>query len=370
MFKQLLVLSGIATICAVVNHTADYVIIAMFWWTDLYRPVTVPNYDAVGGLSYYTLLLVVQIAIAAVPAFLFISGFFIATMTGRNHERIGWKPIFRRIKFLIWPYLLWSLVIIFISIILDGKEFDLRGLPLVLISGSATGAFYYIPLLILLYLLSPFMSPIAKHRPWLLLAEGVLLLGLVVIARYAFFLGWSVGRLDSFFTLFRNSQFSANFIWFALGMVIGFHLPSFKKRLVRVKWGLLVTLIITYALALFEWRMLRLMTARPWLAPQSTAMNHLFMLVALLTYLAFANVSFPLSGQLSDVGSKAYGVYLIHIPALTIISKAVYHLAPKLLGHQILYMLILIIAGVGLPLLMMKVVSHSPASRYYQYIFG
>jgi peptidoglycan/LPS O-acetylase OafA/YrhL len=370
MIRQLLILSGLAAVCAVINHSAHYMIIAMFWWTDKYRPVAIPNYDAVGGVSYYVMLLVVQIAVVAVPAFLFISGFFIAAMTGRNHDRVGWKAVFSRIKFLIWPYLLWSLIVILLAILLEGETYTLRELAWALISGGATAAFYYIPLLILFYLLSPFISPIAKRRPWLLLAIAAVLLGLAVVARYAFFLEWPVGRLDALLVYFRNWQFPANFFWFALGMVIGFHLAAVKHRLVAAKWGLLAACLITYGLALAEWVMLTRLTERPWIAPQTTAMSQLFMLFTLLTYLAFANLTFPFSAQLGEIGSMAFGIYLIHIPVLTVTAKAVYHLIPAALGYLILFQLILVTAGIAIPVLMMKLAGRSPASRYYQYIFG
>lgn len=370
MVRQLLVLSGLAAIGAVINHSAHYMTIAMFWWTDRYRAVTAPNYDAVNSVGFYLMALVVPIAVTAVPAFLFISGFFIAAVTGRGHGRVGWKPVLSRIRSLIWPYLFWSLVIICMAVVLDGKTYTPRTILWALFTGGATAAFYYIPLLIFLYLLSPLISPIAKNNPWLLLSLGALLLVGAIVSRYAYFFDWDVGHLEPLFKFFRNWQFSANFLWFALGMVTGFHLVPFKKRLATYRWGLLIALIVVYGFVLLEWGMLRRVTGQQWIAPASTAMNQLLMLLLLLSYLAFANLSFPFSAQLGVVGSMAYGIYLIHIPVLTFATKAVYHLVPGLLGYYFLLELLLVTAGVVLPMLMMQMVCRSPAARYYQYIFG
>jgi peptidoglycan/LPS O-acetylase OafA/YrhL len=370
MVRQLLVLSGMAAIGAVINHSAHFVITDMFWWTDRYRAVTVPNFDAVAGISFYVQALIVPIAVTAVPAFLFISGFFVSAITRRDQKRVAWNPVLSRIRSLLWPYILWSLIIICLTAVLEDKTYTLRSLAWALVTGSATAAFYYIPLLILLYLLSPFVSPIAKDNPWLLIGFGALLLGCAIVSRYAYFYSWESPYLEVIFKFFRNWQFSANFFWFALGIVIGFHLMPVKKWLVRYRWWLLMAMCLSYVLALIEWNTLRYITGLQWLAQSSTALNQLFMLLLLLTYLAFTNITYPFSAQLGEVGSRAYGIYLIHIPVLTIMAKSMYHLVPALLGWYLVFQAILVVAGVGVPLLMMAVVCRSPISRYYQYIFG
>ena len=45
MNKRLLMLSGLAITAVAVNHAANWGFIALFWWTDRYRAVAVPNYD-------------------------------------------------------------------------------------------------------------------------------------------------------------------------------------------------------------------------------------------------------------------------------------------------------------------------------------
>lgn len=370
MIRRLLILSGLATIGAVINHSTHFVLLSMFWWTDLYRPVTVPNYDVGGSVSYYFLLLTTQIAIVAVPVFLFISGFFISAATGRKQKRIGWSAVFNRIKFLIVPYLIWSCVIILGNFILEGQAYDLRSILWALISGQATPAFYYIPLLIILYLLSPFLSPLAKYHPWLLLLIGFVLLAGTLLARYTFFLNWPTSTLEPYLAFLRNWQLPANFLWFVVGMVFGFHLGPVKKQLTKSRWILLLFLIMTYVLAIVEAEMVRWLLERPWNAPQVTVMSQLFIMFFLLTYIAFENVTFPFSSSLSSIGSKAYGVYLVHIPILIIIAKAIYHLAPNVLQYYILFQTILVVGGVGIPILIMHVVNRSPMSKYYQYMFG
>jgi len=46
----------------------------MFWWTDRYLPVSVPNFDQFGGPSYYFYRVLEQLVIFMIPAFFFVSG--------------------------------------------------------------------------------------------------------------------------------------------------------------------------------------------------------------------------------------------------------------------------------------------------------
>jgi hypothetical protein len=51
-------------------------------------------------------------------------------------------------------------------------------------------------------------------------------------------------------------------------------------------------------------------------------------------------------------------------------ARAIYHFLPALLGYQIVFQPILYAAGLGIPLLLMALVRHSPARRFYAYQFG
>ena len=62
------------------HHSTAYGLQAMFEWTNRYRDVAVPNFDQLGTLPYYVLMFARQFDAFGVPAFLFVSGFFIAFM--------------------------------------------------------------------------------------------------------------------------------------------------------------------------------------------------------------------------------------------------------------------------------------------------
>jgi hypothetical protein len=91
MIRRLLYLNGLAILAVILFHTSGMGFIAMFAWTHRYLPVTVPNYDLFGSSAYYGLRVVEGIVVFSIPAFLFISGFFIAFATGRTKSKVSWE---------------------------------------------------------------------------------------------------------------------------------------------------------------------------------------------------------------------------------------------------------------------------------------
>ena len=168
MIRRLLVLNGLAVIAAVLNHSIQWSITAMFWWTYRYRSVSVPNFDQAGGAAYWTIRLLDMIAVVAVPAFLFVSGFFVALACGGNQAIAGWKVVLNRVKNLLPAYLFWSFVIVGINLV-KGQQYTIPGLLGIIIHGSVAAPFYYVPVLIQCYLLAPILAALAKTRLKLLL---------------------------------------------------------------------------------------------------------------------------------------------------------------------------------------------------------
>ena len=160
MLKRLLYLNGLAALSVVLTHANTWAYIAMISWADRYRSVAVPSYDEVGSLAYYIMSILRGLTGFTIPTFLFVSGFFIAIATGRTQPTIPWKVVLTRIKYLLVPYLIWCLVIIFLNLMQGRTNTIIEYLQLIATGGIA-GPYYYVPLLIQFYLLSPFL-----RRPW------------------------------------------------------------------------------------------------------------------------------------------------------------------------------------------------------------
>ena len=98
MIRRLLLLNGFAAIGAVLYHATGWGYTAMFWWTDRYLPVDVPDFSQLGSVAYFSLRLVEQLIIFSIPSFLFVSGFFIAFATGKSQQTVSLKIVGTRIK--------------------------------------------------------------------------------------------------------------------------------------------------------------------------------------------------------------------------------------------------------------------------------
>jgi surface polysaccharide O-acyltransferase-like enzyme len=368
MTRRLLLLNGLAVICAVINHTVGWGYTSLFWWTDRYEAVTVPDFSQLGGVSYYGLRVLEQFVTFSLPAFLFVSGFFVAFAAGRAPS-LGWDKVAGRVRMLLIPYVLWSLAI-FIGRALEGTTDSPVGYVEQLLFGRAAIPYYYIPLLTQLFLLSPLIVRLVRVRPMAVLGAAGLLQLIVQVARYPVLLGKHVPAATWIWQHVPGWFFPHMVFWFVLGTFAGLHGATFKGWLARAKPALPWTTLALGAAGLLEWELLQSSSTRQWLTPTPTAVDSLYSGACILTFLAFAEVDVPARRQLDALGERSFGVYLAHAPVLELLSRSVYHLTPPLLGHQFLFQALLIGAGVGLPLLMMALVRRSPARPGYNYLFG
>ena len=164
MVRRLLLLNGFSILGVILYHSVGWGFVAMFSWAHRYMPVLSPNFDQIGGIPYYAMRFVEQLVVFTIPAFLFVSGFFVAFATGRMQSNIKWETIGARIKRMLIPYLIWSFVL-FGLFFIQGNLYTLQQYLRMLFTGQTNPAYYYVPLLIQFYLLSPLIVPLAK-RNW------------------------------------------------------------------------------------------------------------------------------------------------------------------------------------------------------------
>ena len=368
MARKLLILNGLAIIGVVLNHSASFGFIAMFWWAHRYLPVSSPNFDQMGNAAYYGLRFIEQLVAFSVPTFLFVSGFFIAFVAGKTPADI-WRIARTRIGVLVIPYLIWSVVTIAGRIIL-GENFALGELIRLVIFGQAAEHFYFIPLLLQLYLLSPWLIPAAR-KSWQGLLVGAALVQLLAQGVHYLVVLWiDTPAVSVLADLSPSWLFTSKVFWFCLGIVASLRLQPMMKWLGRAKWALLVAWAVFLLLGMIEWETLLARSGQVWIAYFDTVLDGLYAGAFILLFLGFENLTLPYSRQISDLGTKSYGIYLIHGLALTFTAKAVYQLVPAVLGYQIVFQPILVAAGLGIPLVLMALIKKSPVKKYYTYLFG
>lgn len=359
MTKRLLLLNGLAALMVVINHSASYGLNALFFWTDRYRDVAAPNFDAYGSFAYYALFITHEIAEFAIPAFLFVSGFFVAFAARTATAGVTWDFIFSRIKKLIIPFAIWSVIMIIL----------LRRFPPTV--QEVLTVYYYIPLIIQYYLLSPIIVPLAKNHWKLLLILAAIIQLTLGTLRLLPLLGVEVPGVELIIRLTPIWFFPSRIFYFSLGVVAGLHIQAFGHWISRAKWGLLATAVIAFVLTLLEYEYLVRLLDRYWLIPvYGGALKPIYAVSLVLCILAFAEVRLPYANRIEGIGTKSLGIYFINTPVLYVVGSLLYYFAPAVLGMPFLYQAILLSFGYAVPLLLMSVTVRTPARRVYRHVFG
>lgn len=340
----------------------------MFFWAEEAYGVVPP--DQVGSIPYYAFRIFEQMAVFSIPAFLFVSGFFIAFATGRRHETIPWPVVWVRIRDLLIPYTIWS-VILWILLFAEGWAFgnhriSLAGLPANYLIGKTNPAYYYVPLLIQFYLLSPLIVRWAKTHPKSLLAAAALIQFAVQLQYYPLLLGVDVSWSD----MVPKWLFVTRIFWFSLGVVVGFNIKPMQTVIDRYKVVFLLTAVILFPLGIMEWELMQNWSGVLFLQHRETILDSVYSLAIIFAFVGYRQVKIPLTSQIDDLGSKSFGIYLIHAPVLIYTSRVIFIVVPGLLAYQLIFLASMCVAGLVVPLALMALVNRSPARHYYKYIFG
>lgn len=369
MAKRLLLLNGVAILCVILFHAAGFGFTAMFSWAHRYRPVVSPNYDEVGTPAYYALRLIEQLVVFAIPSFLFVSGYFVAVLTGRTRATVDPRAIGARIRSLLIPYLIWSTIAL-LGFALQGRIFSGQRYLSAYLTGSANPNYYYVVLLVQLYLLAPGIVLLARRR-WqaLLVATGILQVG-VYLLQYPIVLGIEVPVISAIAAAVPKWLFVAHLFWFAFGVVAGFQHQALRSGLERVRWMLPAAAALLFVAGVVEWELLLRWSAHPWSEIRITLVDGLYSAAMILGFLGWQDLELPFPGTLVMLGTRSFGIYLVHGLAMEYFSRGLYHLAPWVLGHQLLFQPLLIAVGLAVPLVLMAAVNRIPIKGLYAQLFG
>lgn len=362
-------MNGLAILSVILFHAAGWGYTALFAWTPRYLPVEVPNFDQVGTLPYYLFRFVDQLAVFSIPAFLFVSGAFVAFSQSALQRKGGMRKLWNRIRVLIIPYLAWSAVMIFLRSV-DGDPPGLVEIGRMLMLGSSTAAYYYVPLLVQLILVAPIIFYLAEARPLMLIAIAGTVTLMVNLLPYSLALMGENTIVEGVSMLLPKWFFLTRLFWFACGMIFARHISTWRTFMQRWKGVLLAITVISFAVGIIEWELLLRYSPQPWIDHRETLIDTLYSAGVIASLLAFTEVKLPGTSFLNTVGSQSYGIYLAHIPIMEVIARGLYHSFPSVLGWTILFASILTLLGLGLPVIMMNLLRRSSLVRVYPLVFG
>jgi fucose 4-O-acetylase-like acetyltransferase len=352
----------------VLNHATSWAFIGMFWWTHRYRDVTVPNFDQLGSLSYYTIRVIEQLVAFTVPSFLFVSGFFIAFVGDRSSLSSMWLGAWNRLRTLLLPYLIWSTVML-IERMTEGFRPTLGQTMNIYLMGRAAEPYYYIPVLCQCLLLAPLLIALGKNHWRSVLAAAALLHLMVEGWHYAQLLGVQSPWLSAMAPLTNVWLFPGKLVFFALGVVVSLHLEEAQGFLQKYRSLWLALAVAFIPLGVLEWELLRTNSPDQWLSYFDTLADS-FYAVAVLAFAITFTAKVPMSDGIQDVGKYSYGIYLTHAIVLGLAARVVYHVAPWLLGLSLFFYLFLVVIGLGIPLTAMRLMKTSTLRGGYRFVFG
>jgi surface polysaccharide O-acyltransferase-like enzyme len=351
----------------VCNHAAGFGQIGLFLWADSYRPVVAPDWTQIGTISHYFLLFIRQISTFCVPAFMFVSGFFVSYAAKDKRNPINWTFVRGRIITLIIPYFIWSIVVI-AGDILQGNSLLPHEYLLLIVTKGVVPPYWFIPALCFFYLISPILVRLVQLNWKLTLVISGLIQLIIVAINYLQYTNinfpW-LGYISRFFA----SWLAFNWIFFfTFGICAGFHIQGLKQWLNKYKQILFILVLVTGLLNILESDYFLRSTLQNWGAYYGTITFNLYSTTFILWFMALEIV--PFSNHVNLLGIRSYGIYLLHYPIIEFTARVVHKIIPRLLAYPIVFVPLLVLVGLGLPILIMTAYRRSPVKQYYRYLFG
>jgi peptidoglycan/LPS O-acetylase OafA/YrhL len=348
MSRQFPALRGLAIIIVVLYHSIH---MSGVFMGEAGIPVT----NGIGGIILMTFTL---LGVFAVPTFLFISGsFFIYSIRGQE-SRLSYRTVFKGLKHILLPYLIWSLVFYLILYLWHDRVFS----PFEYFKHLVVGyPFNFVPLIVFFYLLSPVLVRLSKKYSFLIIA---------IIAGYQIFLinvlhpgtlGFIFPDWTRFLVVPVLGRSIADWgIYFPLGMVFSLHAGTLTPYLLKIKWALAGATAAFFILGFLSVRNVLDFQAAYFIAP--------------LPFVGFAATisrsSIPIVKSLEAVGKRSYGLYLTNLIVLDTVLYAMTLAAPQMLNYQLVIVPVLFALSVGIPMAAMSGLARMPKWGMYRFVFG
>jgi peptidoglycan/LPS O-acetylase OafA/YrhL len=354
LMKRLAWLGAVSIVAVVINHAVQWGFTLMHWSGGPALDTDLPP------LMYYTLISLERLATFCVPAFLCISGFFLAFAARGPGAEIGRRVLQPRLVDLAVPYLIWSLVLFAIDAAW-GVVFTPQQYLWKLLHGGALGPYFFVLVLAQLYLLSPWLLRALTARPRATLGAALALQVVVGLIVYSGVLGTS------------RALWYLALPWvgfFILGMAASLRLDALKAMLARQRRIVFAVALVLAVLAIVEADLgYRLTGGTAWRDTPFTWIGSLYSLAVSAAVLA-GEGRLPFARAAQYLSTRTYGVYLTHALVLTVLASLLARAASGLLAQGWWMWLPLAVVALGLPLLVMHLVARLRRPRLYRTLFG
>ena len=329
--------------------------------------MAVPDWSQLGTLSYYFLLVFRQLAIFSVPAFFFITGYFISYSALDKFHQTRWTFVWKRLKTLLIPYLIWSIILILGDILQNNYSSVLEYLKLIVTTGII-GPYWFVPALCYCYILSPIIILLVKRNWKLVLAAAGLIQLVPIIIGWLEYARINIPLMDITTSFFHSWSPLQWIFFFTFGISSGFHIQKFTQWVMKYRRVFFLLTVLSGILNIIESDFLYRSDLHIPSAINGTITYTIYVTAFILWFLSLKDI--PFSRSLSQLGVKSYGIYLLHYTIIEFVARLIHKFLPQLLAYQVVFSPLLVIFGLGVPFLIMTTFLRTRFRQYYKYLFG
>jgi peptidoglycan/LPS O-acetylase OafA/YrhL len=348
MNRQFPALRGMAIFMVVVNHSIVLSLLAITQF-QLPRPPL---------LERNILLAIKEIGVLAVPTFLFLAGSFMMYSLQDKPLTQAYRLIAPSLLHAIIPYLVWSVVFYIFVYFLRGETSSFTGYMKNILVGYP---YNFVPILIAFILISPILAVLTKkYAVWIIglfVIYQIILLNIQLPGILGFtFPSWmnilSLPILGLPLTLWA--------VFYPLGMVYIRHSQRIKGVLNHLKWIILTITILLFGLAVAHEIEFISFPLAEWAFP----------LVAVWNFPLIDRKSIPLVKFLENLGKRSYGIYLLNLTILTLLTQLAGRFLPII--YRIESVMVVLLATITLlfTVSLMGWVEKGPGRKLYRILFG
>jgi len=271
------------------------------------------RYSATGQWNFFFLIAWQQLFNFAVPAFLFISGYWMAKKPIRSLQ--DYKTfLIRRLTRVLIPYFFWSFLFLAYAAIRTG-DVNVQKIIFKLLTGGACPGYFFIIMITQLYIITPLLKYINRERYGLIL---VLILNMIsLLALYLSRVYNIIGHLPA------ALPFYSWIIFYEIGLLTGSRDDkTFAPK--NMRFFILPVLLVSLLASELEGMILLLKYDN--LNFAVSAVKYSSFLYSACVILGFLFVKERIkywSKSLVLIGNYSFGIYLIHIPVLNQVTKLV-----------------------------------------------
>lgn len=285
-------LRGLAILAVILIHTTT-------------RTLEASNFNLVG---FSWTLFLNQAVRFAVPLFIMISGFVLETS---KREESYWSFIKRRFSKIFIPYIFWSLFYYFFVYNNNGDS-----LVKVFLTGNASYQLYFIPALLVFYLVFPLLHKLVHRVPNAIIFTIISVVGLALLYKNYYIKAFDLGD--------EINAMILSFVYFAIGVLAANNKDSIGKIVNKLKLYLSVPTIFLAFYIFWEGKSRYLLTGN-YLSYYSQWRPSVFfysLFIGLTFYYLFEHTKFR-DSFVSRFSKHSFFAFFVHVSVLEMVWKFV-----------------------------------------------